>query len=171
MTRLLSSFRPESDTVAPFAEAACVHSFGQLPRRVQQVWLFSTLDGLDFRQIGERLGLSVQDVEHLLLQALRTTHPAHDPATRCAGQWYVRLQSPEVTTCERIDFRRWLDAHPDHLQAFHAIELHWRSLADSVRQLGADGWYRHGRAAFSLGGGLLTLGLGLAAALALGYWA
>ncbi|MBA1192781.1 DUF4880 domain-containing protein [Pseudomonas entomophila] len=171
MTRLLLPLRHELDACASLEEAACVHTFRQLPRRVQQVWLLNGLDGLDFRQIGERLGLSVQDVEHLMHQALRGTNPVRDPATRCAGQWYVRLQSPQVTACERIDFRRWLDAHPDHLRAFRATELHWRSLIACTRPLGPEGWYRHGRAAFSLSGGLLALALSLAATLALGYWA
>ncbi|MDO7911410.1 DUF4880 domain-containing protein [Pseudomonas sp. 22-AL-CL-001] len=171
MTRLLASLRPEPYTAAFSAEAACVHHFTHLPRRVQQVWLLGGLDGLDFRQIGERLGLSVQDVEHLMHQALRGTWPARDPATRCAGRWYVRLQSPLVTACERIDFRRWLDAHPDHLHAFHATELQWRSLTACAGQLGASGWYRHGRAALSISGCSLAIGLSLAAVLALGYWA
>jgi ferric-dicitrate binding protein FerR (iron transport regulator) len=83
----------------------------------------------------------------------------------------VRLQSPEVTASERIDFRRWLDAAPEHLHAFQQTELRWRSLLAPARQLGDDGWYRQGRAALSLGGCSIALGLGVAALVALGLWA
>ncbi len=83
----------------------------------------------------------------------------------------MRLQSPDVTACERIDFRRWLDAAPEHLQAFHETELRWRSLLAPARALGLDGWYRHGRTAISLGGCSLAMGIGVAALMLLGFWA
>jgi len=104
-------------------------------------------------------------------QALQTARPAGDALASVAGQWYVRLQSPDATACERIDFRRWLDADPAHLQAFHDTELRWRSLLAPARELGQDGWYRQGRAALSLGGCSIAVGLGVAALLLMGYWA
>jgi ferric-dicitrate binding protein FerR (iron transport regulator) len=104
-------------------------------------------------------------------QALQAGRSRRDVLTSVAGQWYVRLQSPQVTACERIDFRRWLDADTANLQAFHDTELRWRSLLAPARQLGHDGWYRQGRAALSLGGCSVAVGLGVAALVLVGFWA
>lgn len=169
MTRLLPLEHRPQDTLN-LADDMVQSSLRQLPRRVQQVFLLSRLDQLDFVSIAERLGLPRLTVERCMSQAMRATRPRDDALASQAGQWYVRLQSPDVTACERIDFRRWLDAAPEHLQAFHQTELQWRALLAPARLLGRDGWYRQGRSALTLGGCSVAVGLGLAAALALGFW-
>ena len=145
--------------------------FARLPRRAQQVFLLSRLDGLDFAQIGERLDLRIECVERLMAQALHATLPPPSAIAAQACRWYVRLQNPATTACERIDFRRWLDASPAHLHAFHATELHWRSLLAPAQALGERSSYRQGRAALSLGGCALAVGLGVTAVLAFGLGA
>ncbi|MDR0281353.1 MAG: DUF4880 domain-containing protein [Paucimonas sp.] len=169
MTRLLLPLDHHADCTDA-AEADLLQCLKKLPRRVQQVFLLNRLDQLSYAAIAERLDLSDTNVEHHMNQVLQCTLSAPDAITRVAGQWYVRLQSPHVTASERIDFRRWLDAAPAHLAAFHATELRWRSLLAPARLLGDNHWYRQGRAAFSLGGCTVAMGLGLAALLALGFW-
>lgn len=157
-------------SVRELAEDPLLHSLKRLPRRAQQVFLLNRLDQLDYASIASRLDLPLANVERLMLQALQSTRRANTLNGE-ACRWYVRLQSPHATACERIDFRRWLDASPDHLQAFHETELHWRSLLPAARTLGEDGGYQHGRAALSLGGCSLVLGVGLALLAAFGLWA
>lgn len=169
MTRLLLSLDHHADCTDA-AEADLLQRLKKLPRRVQQVFLLNRLDQLSYAAIAERLDLSDTNVEHHMNQVLQCTLSVPDAIARVAGQWYVRLQSPHVTASERIDFRRWLDAAPAHLAAFHATELRWRSLLAPARLLGDNHWYRQGRAAFSLGGCTVAMGLGLAALLALGFW-
>lgn len=170
MTRLLPlEHRPQD--ILDLDDNRVLSSLRHLPRRVQQVFLLSRLDQLDFAAIAERLDLSCLSVECCMTQALRTARPWDDALANLAGQWYVRLQSPDATACERIDFRRWLDAAPEHLQAFHQTELQWRALLAPARLLGRDGWYRQGRSALTLGGCSVAVGLGLAAALVLGFLA
>ncbi|NNJ15313.1 DUF4880 domain-containing protein [Pseudomonas putida CSV86] len=169
MTRLLLPLDHHAEP-ADTAELALLHRLKALPRRVQQVFLLSRLDQLTYAVIARRLDLSDASVERHMNQALQATLPAPAPLARAAGQWYVRLQSPLITASERIDFRRWLDADPEHLAAFHATELRWRSLLAPARALGENLWYRQTRAAFSLGGCTVAMGLGLAAVLALGFW-
>lgn len=138
---------------------------------MQQVFLLNRLDQLDFATIAARLDLPLASIERNMDQALQAGRSRRDVLSSVAGQWYVRLQSPQVTACERIDFRRWLDADTANLQAFHETELRWRSLLAPARQLGHDGWYRQGRAALSLGGCSIALGLGVAALVLFGLWA
>ncbi|MCI0911200.1 DUF4880 domain-containing protein [Pseudomonas putida] len=171
MSRLLLPVEHPTPTAGHDAEAALLHGFKRLPRRVQQVFLLNRLDQLDYARIATRLDLPLLSIERHMNQALQTARPHGDAVASVAGQWYVRLQSPEVTTCERIDFRRWLDADPTHLQAFHDTELRWRSLLAPARELGHDGWYRQGRAAISLGGCSIAVGLSVAALVLFGYWA
>ncbi|WP_409268544.1 DUF4880 domain-containing protein [Pseudomonas sp. KCJK9044] len=154
--------------VAGPTDGALLHGLKRLPRRVQQVFLLNRLDQLDFPCIATRLGLPLSSVERHMIQALQCARPRGDALARLAGHWYVRLQNPQASACERIDFRRWLDADPAHLQAFHETELCWRSLLAPARALGHDGWYRQGRAALSLGGCSIAVGLGIAALLLLG---
>jgi ferric-dicitrate binding protein FerR (iron transport regulator) len=142
----------------------------KLPRRVQQVFLLSRLDQLSFAAIAERLDLPALTVERHMNQALQSVRQERDALTSVAGQWYVRLQSPQVTASERIDFRRWLDAAPAHREAFHATELRWRTLLTPAQQLGHDAWYRQPRAALSVGGCSVAIGLALAALAAIGFW-
>lgn len=163
MTRLLLPLDHGPTEARPAGEAAMLHDLKRLPRRVQQVFLLNRLDQLEVSAIAARLDLPPRTIERHLQQALQATHPRHDALATRAVQWYARLQNPEVTACERIDFRRWLDASPTHLQAFCDTEMHWRSLLAPARELGRDGSYRQGRAALSLGGCSVALGLGIAA--------
>lgn len=169
MTRLLLPLDHHAVS-AGTAEPALLHCLKKLPRRVQQVFLLNRLDELSYADIARRLDLSDTAVERLMAQVLHAALPAPCTTARAATHWYVRLQSPQVTASERIDFRRWLDAAPEHLAAFHATELRWRSLLAPARQLGENAWYRQGRAAFSLGGCTVAMSLGLAALMALGFW-
>ncbi len=171
MTRLLLPLEHEPRIAEQHEQDSLLHALKRLPRRVQQVFLLNRLDQLGFAAIAERLGLPLISIERHMNQALQTTRAQGDAVASVAGQWYVRLQSPQVTASERIDFRRWLDAAPEHLHAFQQTEARWRSLLAPARQLGHDGWYRQGRAALSLGGCSIAIGLGVAALVALGLWA
>ncbi|MFJ4440656.1 DUF4880 domain-containing protein [Pseudomonas sp. NPDC089422] len=171
MSRLLLPLEHPTPSSEHAAETELLFALKRLPRRVQQVFLLNRLDQLDFASIAKRLDLPLLSIERNMNQALQVVQPRGDALASVAGQWYVRLQSPDVTSCERIDFRRWLDASPAHLQAFHDTELRWRSLLVPARELGQDGWYRQGRAAISVGGCSVAVGLGLAALLLFGYWA
>ncbi|MNM81533.1 RNA polymerase sigma factor [compost metagenome] len=170
MTRLLLPLEHPTPAAEQHAEDALLYALKRLPRRVQQVLLLNRLDQLDFASIAARLDLSLASIERHMNQALQAGRSRRDVLANVAGQWYVRLQSPQVTACERIDFRRWLDADPENLQAFHETELRWRSLLAPARQLGHDGWYRQGRAALSLGGCSVAVGLGVAALVLFGFW-
>ncbi|MFQ6572071.1 DUF4880 domain-containing protein [Pseudomonas sp. UM16] len=169
MTRLLLPLEhhPHSQNLA---DDTLLAQLKQLPRRVQQVFLLSRLDQLSFAAIAERLGLPALTVERHMNQALQCVRPERDAVASVAGQWYVRLQSPQVTASERIDFRRWLDVSPAHREAFHATELRWRTLLAPARQLGHDAWYRQPRTALSIGGCSVAIGLALAAVAAIGFW-
>ncbi|UVM58202.1 DUF4880 domain-containing protein [Pseudomonas sp. B21-012] len=169
MTRLLLPLE-HNPLSHHLADDALLQRLKKLPRRVQQVFLLSRLDQLSFASIAERLDLPAITVERHMNQALQIAREERDALASIAGQWYVRLQSPDVTASERIDFRRWLDSAPTHREAFHATELRWRSLLAPARQLGEDGWYRQPRAALSLGGCSVAIGLGLAALAAIGFW-
>jgi hypothetical protein len=171
MSRLLLPLEHPTPASEHAAENELLYALKRLPRRVQQVFLLNRLDQLDFASIAKRLDLPLLSIERNMNEALQVAQPRGDALASVAGQWYVRLQSPDVTSCERIDFRRWLDAAPAHLQAFHATELRWRSLLAPARELGHDGWYRQGRAAISVGGCSVAVGLGVAALLLFGYWA
>lgn len=170
MTRLLLPLEHHTHP-QDLADTTLLAQLKKLPRRVQQVFLLSRLDQLSFADIAQRLDLPALNVERHMNQVLQSVRPAHDAVASVAGQWYVRLQSPQVTASERIDFRRWLDAAPEHREAFHATELRWRTLLAPARQLGHDAWYRQPRAALSIGGCSMAIGLALAAMAAIGFWA
>lgn len=170
MARLLLPFQDSPRSDAGNSQDALLHSLSRLPRRVQQVFLLSRLDQQCFGDIAKRLDLTFPCIERYMHQVLQSARPSADAMADRATHWYVRLQSPEVTASERIDFKRWLDAAPRHLQAFHDTELRWRSLLAPARQLGHDGWYRQGRAALSLGGCSVAVSLGAAVLLAIGFW-
>ncbi|WAH56848.1 DUF4880 domain-containing protein [Pseudomonas silvicola] len=136
----------------------------KLSRRVQQVFLLSRLDDLPYPAIAERLDISVAQVEKAMLQVLE--HCRSETGSQAASAWYVKLQNPQTTASERIDFRRWLDTLPTHLQAFHGTELRWRQLLPAARHLGRSGWYQQRRRhtgatgwALALLGALLVGGL------------
>lgn len=151
-------------------EDALLMRLKKLPRRAQQVFLLNRLDQRSFASIAEHLDITANAVERHMSQVLQAALPGRSLSGGAAVQWYVRLQSPHITASERIDFRRWLDAAPDHLQAFHATELRWRNLLAPARLLGEGAWYRQPWAGISLGGCSVAFGLGLAAALAIGFW-
>lgn len=169
MTRLLLPLEHHHDS-ADLGEDAPLVRLKKLPRRVQQVFLLNRLDQLSFAAIAQRLDIGAPTVERHMGQVLQAALPVRSASSTAAAQWYVRLQSPDITASERIDFRRWLDAAPEHLHAFHATELRWRNLLAPARQLGDGHWYRQAWAGVSLGGCSVALGLGLAAALAIGFW-
>ncbi|WP_312936179.1 DUF4880 domain-containing protein [Pseudomonas sp.] len=171
MNRLTLSLPQRPPAAAEPFDDRLLQRLKRLPRRTRQVFLLSRLDQLDFSQIALRLDLTVRCVEQLMNQALLSSLPPGSPFRGEACHWYVRLQSPAATACERIDFRRWLDASPAHLQAFHDTELHWRTLLEPARLLGERSSYRHGRAALSLGGCSLAAGLAIATLLAFGLGA
>ncbi|MFB4390283.1 MULTISPECIES: sigma factor-like helix-turn-helix DNA-binding protein [unclassified Pseudomonas] len=171
MTRLLLPLQHGPQAAHERVDDNLLHALKRLPRRVQQVFLLNRLDQLDFTQIAARLDLPLATVERHMQQALQATHPRTDSLAHLAVLWYARLQNPQVSACERIDFRRWLDASPTHLQAFCDTEMHWRSLLVPARELGHDGSYRQGRAALSLGGCSIALGLGVATLVVLGLFA
>lgn len=170
MTRMLLRLPTPLPAQADTGAEALLHALRRLPRGAQQVFLLSRLDRLAHTEIAIRLGMPLRSVEHFMARALLAGQPGRQGPASMATHWYVRLQSPDVTVCERIDFRRWLDAASSHLQAFHATELRWRSLYEPAVKLGRTGWYRQGRAALSLGGCSIIAGLGMALLVVLGLW-
>lgn len=171
MTRVLLPLQHGPQAAHEFVDDKLLHALKRLPRRVQQVFLLNRLDQLGFAEIAQHLDLPLATIERHIQQALQATHPRTDPLAHLAVQWYARLQNPQVSACERIDFRRWLDASTTHLQAFCDTEMHWRSLLAPAHELGHDGGYRQGRAALSLGGCSVALGLGVATLVLLGLFA
>ncbi|MDY6945528.1 MAG: FecR domain-containing protein [Pseudomonadota bacterium] len=54
----------------------------------------------------------------------------YDSRTRLdAERWYVRLQAPDCSTAERLDFERWR-AVPEHAAAFAATQGLWQALGE-----------------------------------------
>lgn len=137
-----------------------------LPRRTQQVLLYSRLDELGYLAIARRLDLTPHDVEHRMQRAMRICCKPLLPGQNLAIHWYVKLQNPLTTASERIDFRRWLDSDGTHLAAFHATELQWRQLLAPATLLGHDRWHHKARQGLGLRG-WATAGLAMALALEL----
>lgn len=170
MTRLLLPLE-HPPTAAVLDDDELLWRLNRLPRRVQQVFLLNRLDQLSFAAIAQRLDLPADVIERHMKQLMQAALHARSAVARQACHWYVRLQSPQVTASERIDFRRWLDAAPEHLSTFHHTELRWRALLAPAQLLGHGQWYRQPWAALSLGGCSVAIGLGLLALLAIGFWA
>jgi len=65
---------------------------------------------------------------------MKSTSTATDNAAikAVANAWWVKLDSDEVSAGERIEFARWLDADPQHRQAFDAICALWGEL-DAIK--------------------------------------
>ena len=118
------------------------------PRKVQQVFLLSRLDNLSYSDIARLLGVDASGVERCMMAALEHClgDPAEDdpfrPVLLQGLAWYVHLQSPQATASQRIEFRHWLDADPQHLAAFEESERFWRALHAPAITLGASGWHR-----------------------------
>ncbi|UFH50699.1 DUF4880 domain-containing protein [Pseudomonas sp. KNUC1026] len=137
--------------------ASLPHALRALPRRQRQVLLLARLDSLGFAEIAQHLGVTPERVEADLTCVLNTLGQLERTGSTQASAWYTRLQNPAVTPSERIDFRRWLDAQPGHLQAFHQTELLWRSLLSPVQALMAGGAHLQARRKASLGGWIAGL--------------
>ncbi|MGI4840116.1 MAG: DUF4880 domain-containing protein [Janthinobacterium lividum] len=136
----------------------------QLSRRTQQVFLLSRVDALPYPTIAQRLDISLEELHKDMVRALQQTRTPAElaPAEVHACEWYVKLQNPQTTASERIDFRRWLDAAPEHLAAFHETELHWRRLLAPARHLALRGRYRQRHHPLEIGAwlaGLLSMAL------------
>lgn len=131
----------------------------QLPRRTQQVFLLSRVDALPYPTIAHRLDISLEEVHKDMVRALQQTRtPAElSPHEQLACEWYVKLQNPQTTASERIDFRRWLDAAPEHLAAFHETELHWRRLLAPARHVALRSSYRQRHHPLQIGAWLAGL--------------
>lgn len=130
--------RPHRGNAAlPSADERTCTLIKQLPRRTQQVFLLSRANDLSYATISQRLSITLDELESDMVKALEHTREsaAHSAQQRQAVEWYVKLQSPHTTASERIDFRRWLDAAPAHLTAFHDTELHWRGLLAPARHM------------------------------------
>ncbi len=128
----------------------------KLPRRVQQVFLLSRLDDLPYPAIALHLDISQAQVEKAMLHVLEQCRS--QVGSQAASAWYVKLQNPQTTASERIDFRRWLDADAAHLQAFHGTELRWRQLLPAARHLGLGGWHQQRRRHAGLGWAMAVMG-------------
>ena len=152
MTQLLDSLitnSPVSPALGTSAETDLYRRrLQRLPRRVQQVFLLSRLDGLSYTDIARLLDVDASTIERCMTVALEhcVSEPAgHDPSRGIllqALRWYVHLQSPQATASQRIEFRHWLDADPRHLAAFQHSEQFWRTLHAPAAILGASGWHR-----------------------------
>lgn len=131
----------------------------QLPRRAQQVFLLSRVDDLPYTAIAQRLNTELDELQDDMVRVLEQTRPNGRPALEVqqASRWYVRLQSPQTTPSDRIDFRRWLDAAPAHLAAFHETELHWRRLLLPAQELAAGGAYQQKHRSLEIGAWLAGL--------------
>nr|WP_319528314.1 sigma factor-like helix-turn-helix DNA-binding protein [Pseudomonas laurentiana] len=161
----------EHPALAAPDDQARLRRLRKLPRRVQQVFLLNRLDQLSFAMIAERLAVPVNTVERHMKHVLQSVQPDTDPLAHDAGHWYVRLQNPQITASERIDFRRWLDSAPAHLTAFHATELRWRSLLAPAQVLGEGHGYRQALPVLSLGGCSVAIAVLLGTVLTLGFCA
>ena len=130
----------------------------KLPRRAQQVFLLSRLDGLSYGHIASFLDIDVALVEQAMVRVLQYSRrqvavdeaSAGDPACEQASRWYVHLQSPHATASQRIEFRHWLDADLAHLAAFEGTERLWRQLHAPAAVMGAGGWHRRKRRSYLL---------------------
>lgn len=128
----------------------------KLPRRAQQVFLLSRLDGASYADIARLLDIDVALVEHAMVRVLQHGRQqvavdeasAADPVCEQASHWYVHLQSPQATASQRIEFRHWLDADLAHLTAFEGTERLWRQLQAPASVMGASGWHRRKRRSY-----------------------
>lgn len=166
MTSLLTPFQQlfqrapnDADDALSSAEQHACSRIKQLPRRGQQVFLLSRVDDLPHAAIAQRLDLTLAQVHRDMVRALQHTRARGEqrPDDLQACQWYVKLQNPQTTASERIDFRRWLDAHPGHLAAFHETELHWRRLLAPARRLARSGHYQHKHRSLEIGAWLASV--------------
>jgi len=57
----------------------------------------------------------------------------HDPIHLAAADWFVRLQSTEVSLEETLAWQAWLHENPLHAQAFARIE----EISDVMRHIAA----------------------------------
>ena len=127
---------------------ALVCRLRKLSRKAQQVFLLSRLDQLSYTSVAQWLELDVSAVERKMVRVLDHCSEASDASAEQARRWYVHLQSPHATPSQRIEFRHWLDASAQHLNAFEETERLWRALETPAAILGANGWHRRKRRAY-----------------------
>lgn len=115
MARLLLPLEHPTTVAGHEADDALLHALKRLPRRVQQVFLLNRLDQLDFAAIAARLDLPLASVERNMDQALQVGRSRRDVLASVAGQWYVRLQSPQVAEqgLQRLALRFTRHTHAD----------------------------------------------------------
>lgn len=156
MSSQLSLYRlpnPEITPADPRTLELC-RSLNRLSRRTRQIFLLSRADGMAYADIASFLEIDLRQVESAMVRALRhCTVKTAD--TQAAVRWYVHLQSPQATPSQRIEFRHWLDAAPEHLNAFEATEQLWRKLLPAAEHLAGSHWYQRKRRAY-IGWYLLT---------------
>jgi hypothetical protein len=157
MTSQLSSLyrlpSPEISPATPRTLELC-RALSRLPRRIRQVFLLSRADGMGYANIASFLDIELKQVERAMVRALLQC-TGSTPAMQAAVRWYVHLQSPQATPSQRIEFRHWLDAAPEHLSAFEATEQLWRQLLPAAERMVGNHWYQRKRRAY-LGWYLLT---------------
>ena len=156
MTSQLSLYRLPSPHTAPADPRTLqlCRSVNRLSRRIRQIFLLSRADGMSHADIASFLDINLKQVESAMVRAL--LHCARRNAeTQAAVRWYVHLQSPRATPSQRIEFRHWLDAAPEHLNAFEATEQLWRQLLPAAERLAGNHWYQRKRRAY-IGWYLLT---------------
>ena len=102
MTRLLLPLEHHHDS-ADLGEDALLVRLKKLPRRVQQVFL---LNQLSFAAIAQRLDIGAPTVERHMGQVLQAALPVRSASSTAAAQWYVRLQSPDITASARLNVFR-----------------------------------------------------------------
>ncbi|MDD3449519.1 MAG: FecR domain-containing protein, partial [Gammaproteobacteria bacterium] len=94
-------------------------------------------------------------------------------ASDAAIRWFARLRAPDLRPAEREAFRSWLEAAPEHGEAYRSVEAMWRDLgaleapgaAPAARSGAATGARRDRRGRRSA-----ALAAGLAVAVLAGGW-
>lgn len=129
-------------------------SLNRLSRRTRQIFLLSRADNMNYAGIAGFLDIDLKQVERAMVKALLQC-VATSATVQSAIQWYVHLQNPQATPSQRIEFRHWLDAAPEHLEAFQATEQLWRQLLPAAERLAGNHGYQRKRRAY-IGWYLLT---------------
>ena len=162
LTSMFSLSRHQPHAPLDQETAAFLRHIRTLTRRTRQVFVLSRLDQLSYGAIAQLLDIDISAVERRMVRALGhcsdlDRSSSADAAGQQARRWYVHLQSPQATASQRIEFRHWLDADMQHLQAFEQTERLWRQLHAPAAILGASGWHRRKRRGYLLWALLTTL--------------
>ena len=62
------------------------------------------------------------------------THVQHDPIHQLATEWLIRLQDPDLSLEESLEWQRWVSADPRHQEAFSRVEAVWAQPWELMRQ-------------------------------------